>query len=101
MDWNSLSNTEVLQVIGSRLKEHRISKRYTQQELADRAGVSIFTVAQIEKGNSISLSMLTALIRALRLLDNFELLFPKKEISPVELLKQQHKEVKRVRRKKK
>lgn len=99
MDWNSLSNDSVIQVISKRLKAHRINKKLTQQQLADRAGVSLFTIAQIEKGKSVSLSMLIPVLRVLRLIDNFELLVPEPQISPIALLKQKQVSVKRVRSK--
>ena len=100
MEWNSQSNSEILQEIGERIKKLRISKKLTQQQVADKAGVSLFTMAKIEKGFSVSLSMMVAVLRVLRLLDNLELLFPDTQISPVTLLKQKKKVEKRVRSKK-
>ncbi len=100
MDWNSLSNTNVVREIGIRLKRERLNKKMTQQQLAVKAGISLFTVAQIEKGNSVSISMLIAVMRVLRLLDNLELLLPGTSISPVALLNQSQKVIKRVRSKK-
>jgi len=97
MDWNSLSNANVIQEIGVRLKKQRINKKMTQQQLAEKAGVSLFTIAQIERGKSVSLSMLVAVLRVLRLLDNLDLLLPESKISPVALMKQQQKVIKRVR----
>lgn len=100
MNWNSLTNTDVIREIGIRLREQRISKKLTQQQLANHAGLSLFTISKIEKGQSVSLSMLVAVLRVLRLLDNLELLLPKSEISPIALLKQKQKITKRVRSKK-
>lgn len=101
MDWNSKSNDNVAQEIGKRLKTHRVNKRFTQKQLAEKAGVSLFTIAQIEKGKPVSISMLIPVLRVLRLLDNMELLIPEPQISPVALLNQKNKHVKRVRSKKK
>jgi len=101
MDWNSMSNDNVAQEIGKRLKTHRINKRFTQKQLAEKAGVSLFTIVQIEKGKPVSISMLIPVLRVLRLLDNMELLIPEPQISPVALLNQKNKHVKRVRSKKK
>jgi len=97
MDWNSLSNANVVIEIGKRLKNERINKRLTQKQLAGKAGVSLFTVAKIEKGNSVSVSMLVAVMRVLRLLDKLELLLPEQPISPLAVLKQTRKVTKRVR----
>ncbi len=100
MDWNSMSNANVAQEIGKRLKTHRINKKLTQKQLAEKAGVSLFTIAQVEKGKSVSLSMLIPVLRVLRLIDNLELLVPEPQISPIALLKQKQVSVKRVRSKK-
>lgn len=99
MDWNSLSNADVVTEIGIRLKKERINKKLTQRQLAIKAGISLFTVSQIEKGNSVSVNMLVAVIRVLRLLPNLELLLPEQQISPVALLKHTRKETQRVRTK--
>ena len=100
MDWNSLSNMAIMQEIGKRLKEYRLKKRYTQQELAEQAGISVFSVAQIERGNAVSVSILLPVLRVLRLLDNLELLLPEMGPSPVEMLRLKGKMPKRIRPKK-
>jgi transcriptional regulator with XRE-family HTH domain len=100
MDWNELSNAAITAEIGKRLKEHRLKKRLTQQELAKRAGISLFTVAQIERGKPVSIAMLLPVLRVLRLLDNLEMLLPQMGISPIEMLKLNGKQPQRVRLKK-
>ena len=100
MDWNSLSNAAIVMEIGKRLKEYRFKRRFTQQELAERAGISLFTIAQIEKGKPVSISMLLPVLRVLRLLDNLEMLLPETGISPVEMLKLKGKQPQRIRSKK-
>jgi len=97
MDWNSLSNADVVSEIGIRLKKERINKKLTQRQLAGKAGIRLFTVKKKKKGNSVSVNMLVAVMRVLRLLSNLELLLPEQQISPVALLKQVHKETQRVR----
>ncbi|GHS86599.1 hypothetical protein FACS1894201_07540 [Bacteroidia bacterium] len=97
MDWNSLSNMAIVQEIGKRIKAYRLKKKLTQQNLADRAGISIFTIAQIEKGKSVSLGMLLPVLRELRLLDNLEMLLPEMGISPIERIKLKGKTPKRIK----
>ena len=90
-----MSNSAVVQEAGKRIKELRLRKNLSQKQLAEQAGVSVFTVAQIEKGKSVSFVLFIAVIRVLRLLDNMELLLPKPEVSPIELLKLQTKKPRR------
>ena len=90
-----MSNSAVVQEAGKRIKELRLRKNLSQKQFAEQAGVSVFTVAQIEKGKSVSFVLFIAVIRVLRLLDNMELLLPKPEVSPIELLKLQTKKPRR------
>lgn len=97
--WTELSDTAILKRIGARLKAYRISREMKQQELADESGVGVSTIAKIEKGQSVTLSLLISVIRTLGLLENLEMLVPDQKPSPFELLKMQGKQVKRVRTK--
>jgi len=101
MDWNSLSNIQILLEVGKRVKEIRLQKRLTQREVAERAGVSLFTMTQIEKGKSVSLSMLIPVLRVLKLLNNLEQLFPEQELSPVEVMRLKGKAPQRIKLSKK
>lgn len=98
--WIELSDTAILKLLGKRLKSHRISRGMKQQELAVESGVGVSTIAKIENGQSVSLSLLISVMRALGLLENLELLVPEQKPSPMELLRMQGKKVQRVRNKK-
>lgn len=98
--WTELSDTAILNKLGTRLKASRISSGLKQQELAAESGVGVSTIAKIESGQSVSLSLLISVMRTLGLLENLDLLVPEQKPSPMELLKMQGKQVKRVRTKK-
>ncbi len=87
MDWYSMSNSAILAELGKRLKEYRLRKNYTQEELATKSGIGLSSIKKIENGQSVSVSILISVMRTLKLLDNFETLIPEPPISPVELLK--------------
>ena len=87
MDWYSMSDPAVMAELGKRLKEYRLRKNYTQQELAFNAGLSVLSVRNIENGCAVSLSTLIPVLRRLNLLGNLGSLIPEPPISPVELLK--------------
>ncbi|RRD93003.1 helix-turn-helix transcriptional regulator [Bacteroides heparinolyticus] len=95
--WNEMSNPGVLLKIGQRMKEARIRQHITQEELATTAGVSVLTVANIEKGKSVSLLLFISVLRSLGFLENLEQLVPEIRISPIELKKLQGKKRYRVR----
>ena len=98
--WTELSDTAILNKLGTRLKASRIARGMKQQELATESGVGVSTIAKIESGQSVSLSLLISVMRTLGLLENLDLLVPEQKPSPSELLKTQGKQVKRVRTKK-
>ena len=98
--WTELSDTAILKRLGTRLKAYRIARGMKQQELAAESGVGVSTIAKIENGQSVALSLLISVMRTLGLLENLDLLVPEQKPSPLELLKTQGKQVKRVRTKK-
>ena len=92
-----LSDTAILKRLGTRLKAYRIASGMKQQELAAESGVGVSTIAKIEKGQSVALSLFVSVMRTLGLLENLDLLIPEQKPSPMELLRTQGKQVKRVR----
>ncbi|MDX9932469.1 MAG: helix-turn-helix transcriptional regulator [Bacteroidales bacterium] len=100
MDWNSLSNASIAVELGKRVRATRMRKRLTQRELAVKAGISLFSVAQIERGHPVSVGIFIPVLRVLRLLDNLEMLLPEIGPGPIEILKQKGKTPMRVRSKK-
>lgn len=90
-----LSDTAILEELGKRLLRHRLNQNLTQQELADEAGIGINTVYRLEQGQSTQLSNLIRILRALRLVSNFDALVPESPPSPVELAKLKKEERKR------
>ena len=96
--WTEMSNPAILLKIGSRIRETRIRQDKTQAELALASGVTPLTVANIEKGKSVSTLILISVLRELGLLENLENLVPEAKISPLQLKKIQGKKRSRVRR---
>ncbi len=99
--WTELSDTAILKRLGTRLKACRISRGMQQNELAVESGVGVSTVAKIEKGQAVSFSLLLSVMRTLGLLENLDLLVPEQKPSPIQMLRMQGKQVKRVRSAKK
>lgn len=84
--------------LGKRIRYKRIQKRFTQADLAERAGISIYTLQKMEMGLSYNVSTLIQVLRALNELDQMEHFLPPVEISPLNMLDSDDKISKRVRK---
>ena len=60
---------EMMQVLGANLKAARLADNITQQEAADRSGISLKAVRNLESGKNSSTVSLVAYCRTLRKTD--------------------------------
>jgi transcriptional regulator with XRE-family HTH domain len=98
--YNQMSDGAIVAYIGSFIKHTRINQHKTQASLAERAGLNRWTVSQIENGESITLSSLIQILRALDCLYVLSEFNYAEEISPLEYAKLKQKQNKeRVRSK--
>ena len=70
-----MTNEALLQYVGKQMRQMRINAQLSQQQLADRAGVSRSTITQVENGKGIKLEPMVAMLRVLNkleLLNSFE-----------------------------
>jgi len=81
--WIEMSGPGAMKTIGERMKEMRLRKNITQEEIAWRAGISKLSVANAEAGKNISLATLIAILRQLGMIENLEQLIPEPPISPI------------------
>ena len=86
--------------IAKYIKNHRLSLRRTQKDMAQAAGISLMTLRRAESGEVISLETLIALMDVFGELENFERLFVLQENTPRDLLKAKSKARSRVRKSK-
>lgn len=84
-----MSDPAILKRLGERQKRMRIRMELTQSELAEQAGVGLLTVANFEKGKSITVANLVKIMRVLGQLENLEEIFPEPRISPIQLREMQ------------
>jgi transcriptional regulator with XRE-family HTH domain len=94
-----MSDTALIGQIGTFIKGKRTDKNLTQAQLAQASGLNRWTISQIENGESINLSSLIQILRALDslyVLSEFEY---KEVISPLEYAKLKSKQKQRVRNK--
>lgn len=99
IDWVQLSDAAVLKQLGSFIKQMRMRKNMTQVQLAETSGLNRWTISQIENGESVTLSSLIQILRALDRLDVLSAFEVSEEISPLEYAKLKKKKRQRVRNK--
>lgn len=97
--WTEMSDPAILMQLGARIRDYRIQLGMKQSELAQLSSVGVNTVYKIEKGKSVSTSLLISILRSLGLLENMDTLIPEIKLTPMQLLKLQEKKTKRVRKK--
>ena len=88
-DWESY--------LGEQIRAMRIRSNQEQTELAERAGVSLGALKNLEGGKGSSLKTLIKVARALERTDWLEALAPKVSISPMQMLRAQSKTTPRQR----
>ena len=88
------SGSDIIRQMGKRYSDYRKRMGTTQKEVADRSGLSVFTISSFENGSStgITLASFIKLLRAIDNLDEIEKLLPELPDSPRALFKKQQKE---------
>lgn len=81
------SDKATLTELGDRLSRYRLNRNQTQEALAAEAGVSLRTIIRIEQGESVQLTNLIRVLRALHVLGNLEALVPAPPVSPIQQVK--------------
>jgi transcriptional regulator with XRE-family HTH domain len=93
-----LTDSAVLQEIGTRLSRQRIERGLTQAALAAKAGLSKRTLERIEAGRGAELVSLIRLLRALELTDGLDSAAPELPPSPIDRLRLRGKQRQRASR---
>ncbi|MBS2007243.1 MAG: helix-turn-helix domain-containing protein [Cyanobacteria bacterium SZAS TMP-1] len=91
----SLSDEAVLDQLGARLLRQRLNQNLSQEDLAREAGVGVNTIYRLEQGESVQLTNLVRILRALGLIDGLDSLIPELPPSPVAQFNYRGKERKR------
>ena len=84
------SNDQILAELGRRFRSWRIDSSLTQGELARRSGVSLSTIAGIERGSDARMGSYLSVLRALGMLENANALISEAEERPSELARLSH-----------
>ncbi len=73
------SELAILKELGVRTKQHRIDLNMTQEDFAERCGLSVSTLVRIEMGTDAKMSNYIKVLSALNLSENIDLLLPEKQ----------------------
>jgi transcriptional regulator with XRE-family HTH domain len=84
-----LTDAAVLAALGGRLAEHRLERNWTQAELAAQAGVGQATVQRAERGESVQMTSMVKLLRALELLRGLDAAVPESIELPIARLERE------------
>lgn len=74
------SEKTILKELGNRIKQHRISLNITQEELAEKCGISTSTEVRIEKGDDSKISNIIKIMTALGVIENIDILIPEEQL---------------------
>ena len=93
-----MTDAAVLADLGHRLERHRLERNLTQAKLAARAGVGQATVQRAERGESVQMTSMIKLLRALGLLAGLDVAVPESIDLPIaQLEREQRKRRRRAR----
>ena len=81
------STDEVLAETGRRMKALRIAASLTQKEMAERTGLSLRTISNLETGKDVSFSTVIEVLRALGQLQSLEMMIPEEPLRPSQIVK--------------
>lgn len=83
----SLSDREIAEDIGKKLKEMRLKKNMTRAELGSASGIHEKTIGDAENGKNITMITLISMLRGLSALNLLDSLIEEEGISPAALFR--------------
>lgn len=89
INWEVLADPAIVKEIGKSLKQIRLNRNLSQEQLAKTSGLDRTTISRMESGRAATLLTLIQVLRALDKLDILNVFLEEPEISPLNLLKMQ------------
>ena len=84
INFHNANSQQIIEVLGQRLNEIRLSRNISQSQLAKEAGVSRSTLTRLADGRPISLDSFVRIMQALDLAEHLSVLLPDPSIRPVD-----------------
>lgn len=95
INWEVLADPAIVKEIGKSLKQIRLNKNLSQEQLSKTSGLDRTTISRMESGRAATLLTLIQVLRALDRLNILNVFIVEPEISPLNLLKIQENKRKR------
>ena len=95
--WAAMSDRAIAGEIGTYIKEKRLSLNQTQAQIAAKAGISRWTLSQLENGEPGTVLSLIQVLRAMDLLHILDIFKIEQVIRPIELAKMERRKRQRAR----
>jgi len=87
-NWSAMSDPAIVKEICNNIKQLRLNKNISQEELANLSGLNRVTISRLEAGRAATMLTLIQVLRALDKLEVLKAFITEPEISPIQLLKQ-------------
>ena len=97
IDFSIATGDQIEGFLCSQLKKIRLTRNFTQAQLAKESGVAIGTIRRLEDGKGVSLNTFIRVVMALDIQQNLETLLPDPTIRPIERVNTGGSERKRAR----
>ncbi len=85
-DLRAMTPDELAADLGARLRDLRLAQDYTQASVADRAGISLRALRELEAGRGSTVLTMVRVLKALGAERGVDLLAPRPGISPMAML---------------
>ncbi|MDR0888216.1 MAG: helix-turn-helix domain-containing protein [Candidatus Methanoplasma sp.] len=79
----AMSDTEILEHIGKKIKAARLNNNVTREQLQERSGIHKKTIGDLENGKNVTLQTLIAVLRGMKRLNLLDGMLEDEEISPI------------------
>ncbi|HMU14041.1 MAG: helix-turn-helix transcriptional regulator [Bacteroidetes bacterium] len=98
INWNLLSNQQIVARLGKEVKRIRLERNLSQAEVAERAGLDRTTVGKLEAGRAATLLTVVQVLRALGKLELLDPFHAEPQPTPYMLVEAQEKYLKKQRK---
>jgi transcriptional regulator with XRE-family HTH domain len=84
LDYAIATSKQIEQALCGQIRAIRLSRNITQEQLANDAGLSLWTISNLERGQGVSLDTFIRVLMALGIQQNLAALLPDPSIRPME-----------------